>query len=400
MSVKIPGSILNLKGVRFRRISHSNEDKLALIFVDHDRRFHHRCSQCGKVAIAERRGRRQVRDLPLVDKKTYLNFEQFKVNCSSCGIRIERLDFVDPYSRCTKRFEELVARLCKITDLKAVAELLELDWETVKNIDKKYLKAEFGKPDFSGLRLLAIDEISSRKGHRYFTIVLDLAKGRVVWVGKGRKEKTLDQFFTLLTEKQRLTIEAVAMDMWPAYINSVEKHCPQALIVFDKFHVIKEYSKVIDNVRNVEYRKAFGKDKEIIQGTKWLLLKNNDKLKEDEKQRLDELLALNKNIATTYILKDLLKRLWLQEHVHEANVFLNHWCQLAVESPIKGLISFAHMLKRHRMGLLNHCLYPINSAKLEGTNNKIKVIKRRAYGFHDDDYFILKIIQLCQGTTV
>jgi transposase len=236
-------------------------------------------------------------------------------------VKIEKLEFVDFYSRYTTRFEELVARLCRMTSLKQVG-LLDLDWKTVKAIDKKFLEKQFAIPDYNGLRLLAVDEIASHKGYNYFTVVMDLERTRVVWVGKGRKQETLDQFFKELGVERSDQLEAVACDMWDPYIASIKKHAPGAKIVFDKFHVIKNYSKVIDKVRNVEFKKATEEKKQAIKGTKYLLLKNQDKLKIDEKEQLQKLLDLNENINIAYMLKDDLKRLWDYKSPGYANQYL------------------------------------------------------------------------------
>jgi transposase len=337
----------------------------------------------------------RIRDLSVFEFKTYLTIYKNRTNCDTCGVKVEKLDFVDPYSRCTKRFEELVAQLCQMTSLKQVAELLELDWKTVKDIDKKYLEKQFAIPDYEGLRLLAVDEIASHKGHNYFTIVMDLERTRVVWVGKDRSQETLDQFFKELGPERSKLIEAVACDMWDPYIASIKENAPGAKIVFDKFHVIKNYSKVIDKVRNIEFKKATQDKKEAIKGTKYLLLKNRDKLKKDQKEQLESLLELNENINIAYILKDELKRLWNYKSVGWANHCLDSWISTALASEIRPIINFAQTLNKYRYGLINHCYYPIDSGKLEGMNNKIKVIKRIAYGFRDDDYFILKIKQGC-----
>jgi len=354
------------------------------------------CSSCGqRISFTYDSTRVRIRDLSIFEFKAYLVLDKYRVKCSNCGVKVEKLDFGDLYSRYTNRFEEYVARLCRITSLKQVADLLELDWKTVKNIDKKYLEKEFAIPNYDELRILAVDEISSKKGHHYFTVVMNLEKTKVIWVGKERKRKTLDSFFKELLPDKCKEIQAVAIDMWDPYIASIKEYAPQAEIVFDKFHVISSYSKVIDKVRNAEYKKTLETEKDIIKGTKYLLLKNPENLKMQEKEKLSRLLEFNENINITYILKDDLKRLWDYRDIKCAEKFLDSWIERARESGIRALKDFTKTLNNHRYGLLNHSKYPIDSGKLEGMNNKIKVIKRIAYGFHDDEYFILKIKQGC-----
>lgn len=385
---------LNLPSVKFgEAVTHSGCTEIHL--HRHDS-LGYTCSNCGQMSFWSWDSRlARIRDLSVFGFKTYLMIYKHRTNCPQCGVKVEKLEFADPYARCTKRFEELVARLCRITSLKQVAELLELDWKTVKDIDKKYLEKQFAIPDYSGLRILAVDEIAAHKGYNYFTVVMDLERTRVVWIGKDRKQKTLNKFFKELGRKRTKKIEAIGCDMWDPYIASIKENAPKAKIVFDKFHVIKNYSKVIDKVRNVEFKKATQKDKEAITGTKYLLLKNRNNLKKNQKERLQSLLELNENISIGYILKDDLKRLWSYKSVGCANRCLDSWISTALASKIRPVVSFAKSLDRYRYGLINHCHYPINSGKLEGMNNKIKVIKRIAYGFHDDDYFILKIKQGC-----
>ena len=385
---------LKLPSVKFRTAKNHWDSTDIFLERDFSKGFH--CPDCGQASFLgwDSRGAR-IRDLSIFEFKTFLIFEKYRLHCSNCGVRTEKLDFVDSYARCTKRFESLVARLCRIASVKQVADLLELNWKTVKAIDKKYLLKKFGKPDYEGLRLLAIDEIASRKGHNYFTIVMDLERTRVVWVGKGRSKETLDSFFKELGPERIGKIEAIACDMWYSYLASIEENAPKAKIVFDKFHVIRNYARVIDKVRNIEYKKAVEEKKDAIKGTKYLLLKNKAKLRGTEKQRLKELLDLNDNINIVHMLKDDLKRLWDYKYPAWATRFLDDWIQTATASGIEPLANFAQSLDSNREGLINHCRYPIDTGKLEGMNNKIKVIKRVAYGFHDDEYFILKIKQGC-----
>ena len=183
------------------------------------------------------------------------------------------------------------------------------------------------------------------------------------------------------------------MDMWNPFINSVKYCCPNAKIVFDLFHVVREFNRLIDRVRNVEYRRPCAQEKRVIKGSKYLLLKNTRNLKPEENPHLEELLDINKNLSTVYILKDLLKKIWSYRYRAWVKRALDSWCELAYENNILPLIAFANRLKRHEEGILNHCSYPIATGIVEGTNNKIKVIQRNAYGFHDIRYFILKVKQ-------
>ncbi len=206
-------------------------------------------------------------------------------------------------------------------------------------------------------------------------------------MGEGRRYETLKAFFDSLSEKQKQSIEAVAMDTWDPYIKAVKECCPQVLVVFDQFQMVKAFGRVIDQVRRQEYHKATQERKEVIKGSKYLLLKNKEHLLPEEALRLQRLLELNHNLSLTYILKDMLKKLGDEIDPAQAQKALDEWCRVAQESHLKPVMAFAKMLKRYDYGILNHCLYPIHTSILEGINNEIKVIKRKVYGFHDIEYF-------------
>jgi transposase len=352
------------------------------------------CSVCG-----EDGGRvhtydtRRVRDLNLAHARVELVVPNRKLRCANCRtIRTEGHSFLDPYRRYTLRFERAVADLCRHLPIKQVAEHYDLTWHAVKEIDKRRLEREVGTPCYDGLRRLGVDEVAVHKGHTYLTTVLDLDTGRIVWVGKGRTEATLSSFFEELTPEQRQSIEAVASDMASGFRSAVEKACPHAAQVYDLFHVVAKYSReVVDVVRLDEAKKQDEAGRKLIKGSRYLLLKNDSNLRESQRQDLHMLLAANETLNTVYVLKDQLKQIWSCTDPASAKQALDHWCTLAEQSGITPLATFARNLRRHEKGIVNHSVYPLHTGRLEGINNKIKVIKRQAYGFRDDAYFILKI---------
>ena len=368
----------------------------AHIQVEPDRRFQPICQRCGQRASGVHSWtQRRIRDLSLATALTWITCRYRKVFCAHCqGIHIEDLELFDPYLRVTTRLARYIYQLCSFMTVSEVAQHLGIDWKTVKNIDKFYLERNYGQPDLKGLRILAVDEISIRKGHSYLTVVLDFLTGRVLYVGKKRKAKTLKRFFNQLSISQRKKIEAVAMDMWDPFIKAVKDKLPMAKIVFDLFHVVASFNRVIDKVRNNEYRKASKDDKAVYKGSKYLLLKNRKNIRrQSHRQQLKELLALNQVINTVMILKEKLKHIWTYRSRSWAAKALDQWCALARSLNHRSVNTFVRMLERYRYGIINHCYYPIHTGKLEGVNNKIKVIKRKAYGFHDLRYFTLKIYQ-------
>jgi transposase len=189
-----------------------------------------------------------------------------------------------------------------------VAHHLELDWKTVKAIDKKFLEQRFGQPDLSGLRILAVNEIAVRRGHQYLTVVIDYLSGRVLFVGKDRKADTLIRFFNQLSSDQRMGIEAIAMDMWDPFIKAVKKNCRRLRSSLTCSMSWPPFSRVIDKIRNIEYHKASKDKKAVFKGARYLLLKNRSNLsRRNQRDQLNELLKLNETLNTVMILKDKLK---------------------------------------------------------------------------------------------
>ena len=372
----------------------------AQVRLQPDRRFRPQCHDCCSSAQAiHSTHHRFVRDLPLADQKVYLLFEYRKIWCPRCNaVRVEHLEFADAGQHVTHRLANYAVQLCTLgLSVKQVAEHLDLDRKTVKALEKEALQTQFGKTNYAGLRQLAIDEIAIRKGHNYMTVVLDYQSGRVVWMGEGRKAENVDAFFRQMPPTVRKNIEAVSMDMWEAYIKVVQKWCPNAAIVFDLFHVVKAFNKVIDEIRLHEYQKATDQGRSVLQGSKYLLLKNWDNLKRKQKATLLQILKVNERLNVVYYLKELLKYVWTYRYRASAKKALAEWCRLAREDGHSALTRFARKLEFFAYGILNHCDYPINNGQLEGVNNKIKVIKRIAYGFHDQGYFALKVKQAFPG---
>jgi transposase len=361
-----------------------------------DKRFLPVCHRCGRPCRRIHfHDTRMIRDLNLASTKVWLYCHFRKVVCPyCCKIVVEDLGLVAPCQRVTRRLAIYIHQLCKMLTVKEVADHLGLDWKTVRRIDKQFLEAQYGKIDTCGVRILAVDEIAIRKGHRYLTVVLDYQSGRVIWVGKHRRAKTLIRFFNQMPKRERKTLEAVVMDMWDPYIKAVQEKVPHVKIVFDLFHVVAQFSRVIDNVRRAEYRKASQQDKAVLKGSRYLLLKNRSNMRRiKEREHLRKLLELNEVINTVLILRDKLKHIWKYKSRTWAKKALDQWCILARCIEHTQVQKFADTLQRYSYGILNHCDYPIHTGKLEGVNNKIKVIKRKAYGYHDMRYFSLKIIQ-------
>lgn len=354
------------------------------------------CSGCGqKVAAIHDVDERWVRDLPAFGADTWLLVHRVRVACRRCGPKLEHLPWLEPHARLTLRLAESVARMCQVLPVKQVAAEFHLDWKTVKAIDKEYLTRTLGPPDLAGIHQIVMDEFAIQKGHRYATVILEPTTRRVLWVGRGRGREDIRPFFELLGPEGCGRLQAVAMDMNGAYAEEVQARCPHARIVYDLFHVVVKYGReVIDRVRVDEANRLCQDQpaRKLIKGARWLLLKNPQNIrKPEDRVRLGELLAANRQLLTVYLMKDDLKELWDYRLPKAAENFWRHWYHRATHSRIAPLIGFAKKLKSYLPGILSHCRWPLHTSLLEGINNKIKVIKRMAYGFRDDAYFFLKI---------
>lgn len=361
------------------------------------------CSRCGqRVGPLHDVTTRRVRELPILDAETWLLVPLARVDCAQCGPTIEGLPWLDRYARMTKRFAESVARLAQVLPIQHVADWFGLSWDTVQAIDHAALTARLGPIDLTGLQRIAIDEFAIQKGHRYATVVAEPDTRRVLWVGRGHRREDLRTFFELLGPAGCAALEVAVMDMSEAYELETRAHCPQITIVYDFFHVVAKFGReVIDRVRTEETNRiarANGPNdrptrarRRVLKGTRWLLLRNKGNLRPEERIRLRDVLALNRHLWVVYVLKDDLKTLWRYRYPAVAQRAWSQWYGWAIRSRIPPLVTFAQQLKRKLPGILAHCRYPLNTGVLEGINNKIKVLKRMAYGFRNDDYFFLKI---------
>lgn len=375
---------------------HHEDVSSAIIKLAPDKRYQPLCHQCGRqAATVHSKGHiRMLRDLNIGNAQVWLQVDYRKVWCNDCnGVRVEQFSFADTSKRVTHRLARYIYDLCRVMTVHDVAEHLDLDPKTVKSIDKSFLEKSFGWTDCHDIKVLAIDEIALRKGHNYMTVVMDFFSGRVIWMGEDRNKETLDRFFAEMTDQQKQGIEAVAMDMWEPFINRIRDHCPDAKIVFDFFHVVQAFGRVIDRVRRDEYVKANQQERKILKGSRYLLLKNEENLNDKQKDRLQQVLELNATLSILYVLKDQLKLVYYYSDREQVKKTLDDWCQMAEHLDRPAVKAFVKRLRFFEYGIIEHADYPIGTSRLEGVNNKIKVIKRKAYGFHDSKYFALKVKQ-------
>jgi transposase len=355
-----------------------------------------RCSQCGCEDVWKRGHQtRTFRTVPIGRKPTSVTLDVARVWCPVCDtVRQVKIGFADPKKRYTRSFERYALELSRHMTIQDVAAHLQVSWDTIKDIQASDLKRRFGKPKLHKLKQIAIDEIAVSKGHRYLTVVLNLLTGVVVFVGDGKGVDALKPFWKRL-RRARAKITAVATDLSSAYIRAVRDNLPRAVHVFDHFHVIKLFNEKLSALRRELYRQASSdEERKLLKGTRWLLLKNPENLDEgrNERQRLEEALRLNEPLALAYYLKEDLRQIWSQRDKRTARRVLRDWLARARASGVRLLVQFADTLEEHQEGILNYYHYPISTGPLEGTNNKIKTMKRQAYGFRDHEFFKLKIL--------
>jgi transposase len=339
---------------------------------------------------------RQVRDLSCGDARIYLELEVRRVCCRSCGkVKREQLEFLADNPFYTKRFAHYVGRRCRQATIKDIAQELNLDWDTVKALEKQYMRAQLAKVGTPGPKIIGIDELSIRKGHTYRIVVSDLLRRRPIWFGgEDRSEASMAQFYAWLGEKKCRGLRLAVMDMWKPFRNATAAHASQAAILFDKFHVMRHLGEALDKVRKAEYARLSGKDRRYIKGQKYTLLSRHENLTLEGRQSLKALLAANKRLNTAYLLKESFGQLWEYEREGWARRFFDNWRASLKWQRLKPYEKFAEMIDRHWDGIAAYC-NPENKVSLgfvEGLNNKIRVMQRRAYGLRDEEYLRLKIL--------
>jgi transposase len=278
-------------------------------------------------------------------------------------------------------FIEDLRGVMTVSDLAAVTGLC---WDTVK---------DYGHPRLKELQRLSIDEIYLGRRQKFFTLVIDLDTGRIVWVAKGRAAEALRKFWRSL-RLSKAKIEAVAMDMSAAYWAAVAENLPDAAIVFDRFHIMQRMNERLDDLRREMVREASGLMKQTVKGIRYLLLMRRDRVAEEKLPRLDQALKHNEPLLTAYLLKEALGLLWEQPTYERMRAFLHEWCDWAHQTGIRQMTRMAKTLPAHASGLLSWWRHRISNGRMEGINNQIKTLLRQTYGLRDERYFVLELFSL------
>ena len=366
-----------------------------VIFHAHLRRNMMQCPVCHSRHVRIKETKERTFRMPNLSKRrSYLRVSTHKLWCQDCGLKAwMQLPFTSGKLPMTKSFISYVRHLTAISTLVSVARSLGLNWRTVKNIDKENLKLRAKQFSFKKLRYISIDEIAIKKGHKYMTIFTDILTGQIIHAVEGRKEEAIRPFLKLLSIKSK-RLRAIGIDMSVAYTSAIKMHLPQVLIVFDRFHVSKLLNEMIDKVRRVEYAKCQDNGMQVLKGQRFLLLRNFKDLDNKQKSSLQQLLEINQSIAVAHSMKEQFRLFWDQDSKNAGARYLGSWIIQAIESDIGPLAKTARTLLYNYEGLLSYFDHGIDNGKAEGINNKIKVLKRQAYGFQDQEYFKLKLYHL------
>ena len=392
MSQSLLYHAFGIKGVTYRSTDFIGN---AIIFRSEFTDKHTECPSCGShESIFKGQKIRFFRMPPLGRKQTLLNVKLHRLQCKKCcHLWWPRLPFVDGTVRYTRFFALTVLDLLKLGTIKAVAEYLHVAWDVVKDIHKNKLTKVYRKVSLKEIKYLGIDEFSLRKRHVYMTIFVDLRSGRIVHAVEGTRKEDIAPFLRKVAAKAK-KLKAVAMDMSVSYSSAVAEILPKIPVVFDRYHVMALMNRKIDGLRRDQQRTLEGDGKQVLKGSRFLLLRNYEVLGQDDRGRLDELLEANQPLYIMHTMKEQLRLFWEQGNVQNAGGFLAQWCFDALLSGVQQLNSVGHTMIKHWKGLISYYPHKITNALLEGINNKIKTMKRQAYGYRDMEYFKLRLYDL------
>jgi transposase len=385
-------------GLKSHFVTGIEEGETCLIAkVDHIEGRIWRCGLCG-LEVRKTKGRlpeREWRDLSIRDKPLRLRYRPFRIKCPVCGVRAERVPWAPRWSRVTNALARAVALLTRRMSWKEVAEYFGLDWKVVAAVVRRAVAEGLRRRPWKPLHVIGIDEVSRKKGHEYLTLVYDLERKRLVWVGKDRTEETLNEFFRWLGRRRARSIRAVCCDMWAPYAKSIREHLPHAEILYDRFHIVQQLNRALDEVRRNEVNRLGPTQWADVKNTRYLILRNPWTLAPRDKRRLSHLAKLNRRIYRGYLLRESFQAFWDYVSDGSAERHIQHWLWWASHSRLEPFREFAKRIRRHLQGLLAWTKLRVSNGALEGMNNKIKLVSHRAFGFRNIDNYIANIFHCC-----
>jgi len=355
-----------------------------------DGRYLPRCGQCGeRAAYRDTRPVRRFRHVPLWGMAVTLAYAPRRVSCPQCsGVHVESMPWVSGKHRLTRAMAVVLATWARVLTWKQVAALFHVAWGSVADAVEEAVAYGVAHQDLSAVTHIGIDEISRKKGHVYVTNVYDLKARRLLWSGEERTKETLEAFFAFLGPERTAKLEGICCDMWQPYIDVIKDKAPQAVLVFDKFHIVRHLTEAVDQVRRDEIREKGAAHKALMADTRYIWLKNPWNLTDKQHARFSALEHLNLKINRAYLLKEAFRQFWTYSKPGWAKRYLNNWFWWATHSRLKPMRDFAWMLRRHQDDILNYFKMPIHNGTVEGLNNKAKVISHKAYGFRTPAYYI------------
>jgi transposase len=361
-----------------------------------------RCPECGRPGPGyDTRKKRLWRHLSLGRTVFWLSYAPRRVECREHGARVERVPWAAHDSAFTFEFEEMTAWLAQRLDKTATRKLMGINWRTVGTIVERVVQARLDKERLEDLYVVGVDELSFRRHHEYVTVVVDHLKKRVVWVGEGKGEKTLRAFFDELGPERSQALTHVTMDMGAAYRAAVEAKAPQAQKVFDRFHVQKLASEAVDTVRRQEVNLRSGtSEAQALKKSRWALLKNPWNLTQRQGQKLSEVARTNQRLYRAYLLKESLAHGLDYRQKWRAEQHLDGWAQWASHSQLAPFVKLSRTVRTFKQGILAYVSTGLSNGLVEGLNNKIRLITRRAFGFHSAEALMAMIHLCCGGITL
>jgi len=357
-----------------------------------------RCGVCRQRCreVHSVRPEREWRDLSMRKQRLKLRYCPRRVECPRCGVRVEDFPWADTWARVTTALSNAVAVLARELSWQGTARQYGLNWKSVATIVKRAVEYGLRHRARPPVHVIGMDEVSRRKGQVYLTVVYDLERRVLLWVGEDRTEEAVKKFFTEELGRRRCrTLQAVCMDMWAAYAKLVREHAPNAQILFDRFHIVKHLNEAVEEVRRSEMRRLSAQEKVPFKRSRWLLLKNPWNLTSDQKERLSTLVRWNTPIVRAYYLKESFQLFWEYRQPSRAEAHLQKWMNSAMRSRLEPFKKFAQMLRSHLDGILPWTKLRLSNGAVEGMNNKIKSVSHRSFGFRSAKNFIAAIYHCC-----
>jgi len=370
------------------------------VHLGHPRGVRWACPECGaRLGTHDHAEARAWRHLDSCGLATMIHARPPRVQCATHGVRQVRLPWAEPHSRFTALFERLAIDVLAECDVSGACRILRISWDEAWAIEERAVARGLAAREHQVPALVGVDEKAAAKGHSYLTVVSDLTTGTVQYIADDRRQVSLDGYFESFTDDERAQIQAVAMDMWEPYINSVKAHLPDPdqKVVFDRFHIMGHMGTAVDTVRKAEHKQLRAAGLETLTGSKYLWLYAEENLPQRHRERFAALKEANLKTGRSWAIKESLRVLWDYHRLGWATKFWRRWYFWATHSRLEPVIDVARMINRHLKGVMNFFAHRVTTAVCEGLNSKIQTIKKMAYGFRNREHFKTAIFFHCGG---